>query len=118
MGSWVFVLRPAGIGGRDRARGGARAGEGEQVPIGNTAWMGEHRTYTACHDQRQRILSVTGAALERQLVALHRVGLPGGASGHVRPPSTPSERGVGRCGCRRALGVSTHSEEDRQARVV
>jgi len=66
-------------------------------------------------DQRLRILSVSGAAaLERQLVALHRVGLPGGASGHVRPPSTPSERGVGSIG---ALGI-LHSEEDRRGRVI
>ena len=58
-------------------------------------WVGTERTQRVVSTPAHPILhSVSGAALERQLVALHRVGLPGGASGHVRPPSTPSERGV------------------------
>jgi len=40
-------LHPAGIGG-DRARDRARAGEGEQVPISDTAWVGGNRTHAAC----------------------------------------------------------------------
>ena len=59
------------------------------------------------------IRDVTGAALERQLVAPHRVVQPGGASGHARTSITPSERGV------ESIGDILHSEEeDRRGRVM
>jgi hypothetical protein len=72
--------------------------------------------------QRQRIRSVSGAALERRLVALHRVMQPDGASGHARPPSTPSERGVASF-VSTAVGCSpgdpcSHATEDRSVRVI
>ena len=43
MGGFFWIGRA-----RDGVRGRARAGEGEQVPIGDATWVGGKRTYAAC----------------------------------------------------------------------